>query len=354
MRAEQSRAEQSRAEQRNTVIDIIKALGIILMVMGHAGAPITQWIYLFHMSLFFIVSGYCIGDNYSDNFSGLKLFIKKKIKTLYIPCLLFNTSLLILHNLLIRLYFLDDKIYNLKSIFIGLVKCILFSGGGELGGAMWFLRTMFISSIIYIFIEYFLKSRNIKEFEIIKSLFFLSLLFFSWIIPYNMPGYKYVNCLTVLSLYQIGHLLKKYMIKIKKLYFIPCFLILVICGKYGVQIDLNANQICNPVIFIICSISGFVVCYTISQLFLLFEDQKFLKYIGRHTLSIMMLHFLAFKIVIFIQIIIGYGKINDLKSYPCYIVNSGWWLVYSIVGVLVPLWINYLYQRIKKLRIDKW
>ena len=45
--------------------------------------------------------------------------------------------------------------------------------------------------------------------------------------------------------------------------------------------------------------------------------------------------------------------INDLKSYPCYIVNSGWWLVYSIVGVLVPLWINYLYQRIKKLRIDK-
>lgn len=116
---------------------------------------------------------------------------------------------------------------------------------------------------------------------------------------------------------------------------------------------MNANQICNPVIFIICSISGFVVCYTISQLFLLFEDQKFLKYIGRHTLSIMMLHFLAFKIVIFIQIIIGYGKINDLKSYPCYIVNSGWWLVYSIVGVLVPLWINYLYQRIKKLRIDK-
>ena len=48
--------------------------------MGHAGAPITQWIYLFHMSLFFIVSGYCIGDNYSDNFSGLKLFNKEKDK----------------------------------------------------------------------------------------------------------------------------------------------------------------------------------------------------------------------------------------------------------------------------------
>lgn len=61
------------------------------MVMGHAGAPITQWIYLFHMSLFFIVSGYCIGDNYSDNFSGLKLFIKKKIKTLYMAFLLILT-----------------------------------------------------------------------------------------------------------------------------------------------------------------------------------------------------------------------------------------------------------------------
>lgn len=101
---------------------------------------------------------------------------------------------------------------------------------------------------------------------------------------------------------------------------------------------------------IFCLQLAFVVAYLVRQgLENPYSDQIY----RTVAFVFMMLHFLAFKIVIFIQIIIGYGKINDLKSYPCYIVNSGWWLVYSIVGVLVPLWINYLYQRIKKLRIDK-
>lgn len=55
--------------KRNPLIDYMKAIGIILMVMGHSGSPITLWIYLFHMSLFFIISGYCIKEYYSDSLS---------------------------------------------------------------------------------------------------------------------------------------------------------------------------------------------------------------------------------------------------------------------------------------------
>ena len=44
--------------ERYKVIDVIKGYGICLMVCGHSGAPFTDWIYLFHMALFFIASGY--------------------------------------------------------------------------------------------------------------------------------------------------------------------------------------------------------------------------------------------------------------------------------------------------------
>lgn len=45
---------------RKRWIDIAKGIGIILMVIGHADAPrlLKNWIYGFHMPLFFIIAGY--------------------------------------------------------------------------------------------------------------------------------------------------------------------------------------------------------------------------------------------------------------------------------------------------------
>lgn len=46
-------------QMRNTKIDVIKGMAIILVVLGHCGFPATNFIYLFHMAVFFIASGYC-------------------------------------------------------------------------------------------------------------------------------------------------------------------------------------------------------------------------------------------------------------------------------------------------------
>ena len=44
--------------RRDSTIDILKGIGIILVVLGHADFPFRDWVYLFHMALFFITSGY--------------------------------------------------------------------------------------------------------------------------------------------------------------------------------------------------------------------------------------------------------------------------------------------------------
>lgn len=68
--------------QRNQSIDIAKAVGIILMVVGHFnGLPLwfEKWIFSFHMPLFFILSGYLFKPKTEI------LVIKGGIKSLILP-----------------------------------------------------------------------------------------------------------------------------------------------------------------------------------------------------------------------------------------------------------------------------
>ena len=46
------------AKQRDAVLDAMRGIGIVLMVVGHSGFGGSDFIYLFHMALFFMLSGY--------------------------------------------------------------------------------------------------------------------------------------------------------------------------------------------------------------------------------------------------------------------------------------------------------
>ena len=61
-------------------VDIFKAIGILLMIMGHIGFGgfFSKWIHAFHMPMFFIISGFFI-SSYSPN------FLNKKILGLIVP-----------------------------------------------------------------------------------------------------------------------------------------------------------------------------------------------------------------------------------------------------------------------------
>jgi fucose 4-O-acetylase-like acetyltransferase len=68
-------------------VDIIKGIGIILVMIGHSGmfliikenAFLSTFIYSFHMPLFFIIAGFFMKDNVN---------LKKSVKRLLIPFLI--------------------------------------------------------------------------------------------------------------------------------------------------------------------------------------------------------------------------------------------------------------------------
>lgn len=78
--------EKIEMNYRDTTVDIAKGLGIFLVVLGHV--PIPMWlctpIYLFHMPLFFFLSGMFFHPEEKFGYG-----IYKKIRTLIVPCLFF-------------------------------------------------------------------------------------------------------------------------------------------------------------------------------------------------------------------------------------------------------------------------
>ena len=103
--------------RNNTKISILKGIGIILVVLGHASIiqpKSYQYfhtvIYTFHMPLFLIASGYFFKEQYlNEN----KKYFKKKVKGLYLPFLKFSLAFLLLHNIFYTLGILNsDYGYN--------------------------------------------------------------------------------------------------------------------------------------------------------------------------------------------------------------------------------------------------
>lgn len=66
---------------------------------------------------------------------------------------------------------------------------------------------------------------------------------------------------------------------------------------------------------------------------------RFIEYIGQKTLVILTFHLLAFKIVNYILVIIHDLNKLEIGLYPTIISKSseGWWVVYTLIGVLLPL-----------------
>lgn len=151
---------------RDTGIDIVRAIGIILMVLGHIGVPYSSIIFRFHMALFFIISGYCFSDKHLESAKATWNFILTKVKGLYIPYILFNIIMTLAWPFLIRIniytdnpLFLEDTIYgnaygllplpNILQIKTQLINILKFSFETQLGGALWFYRVLFGTAVLW-------------------------------------------------------------------------------------------------------------------------------------------------------------------------------------------------------------
>lgn len=53
-------------DDRQTWIDVCRGIGILLVVFAHTSSPFNNFIYGFHMPLFFMISGIILDSHRSD------------------------------------------------------------------------------------------------------------------------------------------------------------------------------------------------------------------------------------------------------------------------------------------------
>lgn len=333
-------------------MDIAKGCAIILVVIGHSGAPITNFIYLFHMALFFFISGYFYKESYSDN--PIKLLFKR-LKTLYIPFLKYELIYLFLHNFFFRINVYSEKtgyqnqgsiMYSKEQFMYVLKSIIKFVGTEQLAGAFWFLTTLFFVNIIFVVISFlvtkiFKKYSEIFRFILVFACFILGNAF----THYNYEFYYCFNVSLVATfIYYLGYLYKKNELIIKSN--IVVFLLalgLLIYNSFKGHIEMGANSYPSPVFFILSSLAGIYLTMYISKL-LSNKRLRLLKYIGKNSFTIMALHFLCFKLVNLIQIRLYKYPDYMLAKFPYIDGSNGWWIIYTLSGVLVPIMFIFIYE----------
>ena len=123
--------------------NLVKGIGIILVVIGHAcnssvGTPVSNYIYLFHLPLFFFVSGYLYNEEkYGDN---PYANIASRLKSSWIKYVLIYWVLILLHNLLLRLNMLEEsaRFYSKTDMLSEMANAVLGMGHEMMGGTLWF------------------------------------------------------------------------------------------------------------------------------------------------------------------------------------------------------------------------
>jgi len=334
--------------QFNNYVSVAKGIGIMLMVLGHTffSAYGYALIYMFHMPLFFFLSGYCFRKIHLEDFGN---YAKKRISKVYVPFVKWGLIFLLLHNIFFHLNIYNDvygfngevsQLYGLSD-YLKKAFYIFFclSGNEQLLGGYWFLHTLFFASFIF---YGFLKLRIPIAGGVI-SLLLSVLLYFKGIPVVNIycgaKEFLAVSCMIAGYLYK-SYSIDKFVDKYSLYAMMACALLLILGSVYwrGEMIEMKWT---HTIPYFVSAIAGSIIVMKLSKY--LFEKTHYLSNliinIGNKTLEILTWHFLSFKIVSLI-IIAYYGlSIEHLAEFPVispYNVQ-GWWILYFVIGVAVPV-----------------
>lgn len=123
-------------------------------------------------------------------------------------------------------------------------------------------------------------------------------------------------------------------------------LVVLIYSSFVNTVDLSFNTYTYISLFILSSICG---TYTILSVCEKIKQNRFLEFIGKNSLTIMIFHFLSFVPINLIIVFLYHLPLERILDYPTIKEYHWWWLLYSVVGVLGPLLINKIIIDFEKL-----
>lgn len=279
--------------KRIDFIDVAKGIGIILVVLGHlnsAEQPIRNFIYSFHMPLFFILSGVFFNDK-----TDFKTLLIKSIKTLLIPYLIFVAVdaivYIIMHN-----FQWENVTFAIKTRLISMTGARLRITNLPL----WFMFALFFIRILYYFIQ---KVKLLEIITVLAGILLVAVAKHFWYPPKCM----YIVALPCVMFYSIGYRLKKYIFDLSSLKFNGRSFIWLIVAVISLFITSNINECVNIYsykygnfgLFYLNGILGSAIVLILSVwLSNVKQFSKVLVYLGKNSVVILICHYYLCRIAL--------------------------------------------------------
>jgi len=273
-------------------VDQVKGFAILLVVYGHNFPFSEQYIYTFHMPLFFMVSGFFFPKSKSAD------VLLKRSKTLMIPYF-FWASFLFLFWLFIGRGFgksadLELSVFN---NFLG----IFYSQGGaaymDWGIPMWFLPCMLVTFALYFLLTKYLSGA--VKYVLVLVLLMLGL-GYPHLTNFHLPWSIHV-AFVALFFMMIGHVAYPYISQIgikKSLWLIPLLLATHFALYfYNAKIDMyRAGYGSNELVFVINALIGSFAVILLVKLLPYFKP---LAVLGQYTILVLALQVLSISVIKF-------------------------------------------------------
>lgn len=306
---------------RNISIDIARGIAMLLVVMGHTHMPkqLFKFICVFHVPLFFFLSGYVF--NYNKWKNKWSEFLENRFCRIIKPY--FLTSIFIFYPLwfFVARHFGDSSKLNLSPVkmFVG-----IFYGCGNqyltFNSPLWFLPCLFLGYIIFFWL---LKLSDLSQSVFCSvillftctciGLFLSSFFTFPWsldiamvIQPFFMAGY---------------YIQSKGIVKNSYVSFLS-FGLLIVCFFLNNNVDTNARHYGNIFLYYTGGIAGSVFVIWLSAFI---KNLKVLSLIGKESMTVLLWHNWGLKITSLIFIIVFHCPLQVAKQH---------YIIYSVFSIM--------------------
>lgn len=320
--------------EHNEDLDFLKGIGIVLVVLGHCFTTaletkyysislLKDFIYTFHMPLFFIVSGYLQGLR-PYRIDKLRKLSTYQIRKLFLPYIAWSLVLYIFYYFLSSINIITIQ-ENIRLNPIYLIYDIL-AFNIRTGNVLWFVYILCIISIVsYIFHN--LITRRGSNIAFLIAVFFLGILANIYL---RDELFVLKRFLVMWIYYEVGAFI----------------------GIYIKDINIKANSTVNiillalyPLIYILYFKTNSIIAYglkvicALSAVFILYSLSKFsnswlyriLNYLGKQTSYIYYLHN-PYIVLVLVTGLTKFTKLNIAVSIA----------VAFIFGIIIPLIIGNL------------
>ena len=321
---------QPAVNKRHEFVDIMRGIGIILVVLGHSIGFMSEnlniFILSFHMPLFFFISGMLLSTKNS-----FKAFLKKRAIGILIPHVILSV-LMIVESIIFDVFlFHRFSLWEVNYL-------VIFQS--------WFLPTLFFMEIVCYGI---LKLSEKGRFVLPAAILVFCVAFI--LTSYN--GIQYVQqvlCATFFGL--VGIAIKSFLLSDKAsniikysccgLFLIPA---LAILSSFNLPVGMYMNQYGNKIVFLTTSFLGIAATFVIAKTI---NKNQALEFFGKNSIYIYVTQAFVLRCIMGVVNRLPFVNMN-VSSYPYYFIV---FILAMLVEIVLILCINKL-KHFKKADSDK-